>query len=298
MKNETRIRIAIQKSGRLSEASLKMISQAGIKLARSKDQLIAYGKNYPVDVLLTRDDDIPTLLNEGTCDIGIMGYNIYNEFNCSHGSDENSTNIVSAMDLPFGECRLSFASPYDSKIKSLGDCDGTKIATSYPATVSSYLKKMNINATCIEFKGSVEIAPKLGTCTLICDLVSTGTTLKANGLEEFHTLLNSSAQIFKYSKVTDIKSTIINNLLARFRSVVRASESKYITLHAPIDRLDTIISLLPGSESPTIIPLSNSIDKVAVHALCNEKVFWETLENLKSEGASSILVLPIEKLLD
>ncbi len=182
MNNETRIRIAIQKSGRLSDASLKLISQAGIKLARSKDQLIAYGNNYPIDVLLTRDDDIPTLLNEGTCDIGIMGYNIYNEFKCSREADKNNTNIDSAMDLPFGECRLSFASPYDSEIKSLSDCRGTKIATSYPATVNSYLKKMDINATCIEFKGSVEIAPKLGTCNLICDLVSTGTTLKANGL--------------------------------------------------------------------------------------------------------------------
>jgi ATP phosphoribosyltransferase len=298
MNNETRIRIAIQKSGRLSDASLKLISQAGIKLARSKDQLIAYGNNYPIDVLLTRDDDIPTLLNEGTCDIGIMGYNIYNEFKCSREADKNNTNIDSAMDLPFGECRLSFASPYDSEIKSLSDCRGTKIATSYPATVNSYLKKMDINATCIEFKGSVEIAPKLGTCNLICDLVSTGTTLKANGLEEFHTLLESSAQVYRHSNVSEAKAKIINNLLDRFRSVVRAIESKYVTLHAPIAKLDTIISLLPGSESPTIIPLNNSADKVAVHALCNEKVFWETLENLKKEGASSILVIPIEKILD
>lgn len=295
---ENKIKVAIQKSGRLSEDSYNLLKSIGIKFNRSKDQLIAYGTNYPIEVLLTRDDDIPTLINEGTCDIGIVGKNVFEEFKLESIAKGNRLNIDEIYKLPYGSCRLSFAVPEKSNLNSLEDFSGKKIATSYPNIVNNFLKENNINAGCIEFKGSVEIAPKLGTCDLICDLVSTGTTLRANGLIETQILLQSTAEIYAYRNISQNKSDLVNTFIERVNAVIKASNARYIMLHAPKAKVEKIVSLIPGSESPTIIPLTNIEDKVAVHALCIEEIFWETLEDLKAEGATSILVLPIEKILD
>jgi len=298
MMNDKKLILAIQKSGRLSESSLDLIKQLGIKLNRSKDQLIGYGQNFPIEILLTRDDDIPTLLNEGTCDIGIVGRNVTEEFIQSQKAKDKQVNFKTATVLPFGACKLSFAVPNDSSLGEVEDYANKKIATSYPYIVSKYLSDNNITAECIEFKGSVEIGPKLGICDLICDLVSTGTTLRANGLRETLTLLESTAELVQYNQLNETKTKLVTTFIERVNAVIKASNSRYIMLHAPLDKIDTIVSLLPGSESPTVIPLSNAQDKVAIHSLCNVEIFWDTLENLKAEGASSILVLPIEKILD
>jgi ATP phosphoribosyltransferase len=290
-----RIRVAIQKSGRLSEKSLDLLQNCGLRFARSKDKLYWYGRDFPVDLLLVRDDDIPRMLLDGVCELGIVGENIAEEVMLEDGEADGLTHI---RKLPFGGCRLSLAIPEDSSIKSAAELDGYRIATSYPALTRSLLSKRGIKADTVKFSGSVEIAPGLGAADAISDLVSTGTTLRANHLVELETLFKSTAALYgKLDDLTDEKRAMLDRLLSRLDGVLLAAESKYVMLHAPRDAVEEITRLLPGAENPTLMNLEGDPDRVALHAVCREAVFWEHLEALRDAGASAILVLPVEKML-
>ena len=290
-----RIRVAIQRKGRLSERSLDLLQSCGLRFARSKDKLYWYGKDFPVDLLLVRDDDIPRLLLDGICDLGIVGQNIAEEVILERNCADDLTQL---RKLSFGGCRLSLAVPEDSSIDSASDLDGCRIATSYPALTSSILSKRGINAETVKFSGSVEIAPGLGTADAISDLVSTGTTLRANHLVEMEVLFESTAALYgQMGQLTEEKQIMIDRLLSRLDGVLLAAESKYVMLHAPRDAVEEITRLLPGAENPSLMNLEGEPDRVAMHAVCREAVFWEHLEALKGAGASAILVLPVEKML-
>lgn len=290
-----RIRVAIQKSGRLSEKSLALLQSCGLRFARSKDKLYWYGKDFPVDLLLVRDDDIPRMLLDGVCELGIVGQNIAEEEMLERGGGEELTEI---RKLSFGGCRLSLAVPEDSAVKSASDLDGSRIATSYPALTKSLLGKRGIKAETVKFSGSVEIAPGLGIADAISDLVSTGTTLRANHLVELEVLFESTAALYgRLDKLSAEKQSMLDRLLARLDGVLLAAESKYVMLNAPRDAIEEITRLLPGAENPSLMNLEGAPDRVALHAVCREAVFWEHLEALKAAGASAILVLPVEKML-
>lgn len=290
-----RIRVAIQKTGRLSERSLDLLQNCGLRFARSKDKLFWYGKDFPVDLLLVRDDDIPRMLLDGVCELGIVGENIAEEVMLD--GDEVG-GLVQLRKLTFGSCRLSLAIPEDSAIKSASDLEGLRIATSYPALTRSLLAKRGISAETVKFSGSVEIAPGLGAADAISDLVSTGTTLRANHLVELETLFESTAALYgNQNQLSDEKQSILDRLLSRLDGVLLAAESKYVMLHAPRNAVEEISRMLPGAENPTLMNLEGDPDRVAIHAVCREAVFWEHLEALKAAGASAILVLPVEKML-
>jgi ATP phosphoribosyltransferase len=290
-----RIRVAIQKSGRLSDHSLELLQSCGLRFARSKDKLYWYGKDFPVDLLLVRDDDIPRLLLDGVCDLGIVGENIAEEVMLERNK---RTGLTQLRKLTFGGCRLSLAVPENSKIKSAADLDGCRIATSYPALTSSLLSARGINAETVKFSGSVEIAPGLGTADAISDLVSTGTTLRANHLVELEVLYESTAALYGFGgAMEEERRGMIDRLLSRLDGVLAAAESKYVMLHAPREALERITRILPGAEKPSLMNLEGDPDRVAMHAVCREGVFWEHLEALKAAGASAILVLPVEKML-
>jgi len=295
---DARIKIAIQKSGRLTEHSLELLQQCGLKYSRGRDQLIGFGENMPVDFLLVRDDDIPGLVREDVCDLGIVGMNVLEEKRLEFRAAGQDAPFRLIQELDFGHCLLSFAYPENGAIQSLDDIDGQRIATSYPWIVKDFLKRRNVNAEVVEFSGAVEIAPNLGRAELICDLVSTGSTLAANKLTQGETLLKSSAALIQTPvEIPASKSEWVNRLLQRISGVQQVRESKYIMMHAPRSALPKISALLPGAEAPTVLPLEGCDDKVAVHVVCRENVFWETLEQLKEAGASSLLVVPVEKML-
>jgi len=290
-----RIRVAIQKSGRLSENSLELLQSCGLRFARSKDKLYWFGKDFPVDLLLVRDDDIPRLLLDGVCDLGIVGENIAEEVMLERNIRDG---LAQLRKLSFGGCRLSLAVPENSRIKSAEDLDGCRIATSYPALTSSLLSARGINAQTVKFSGSVEIAPGLGTAEAISDLVSTGTTLRANHLVELEVLYESTAALYGFGgAMGEERRRMIDRLLSRLDGVLAAAESKYVMLHAPREALERITRILPGAEKPSLMNLEGDPDRVAMHAVCREGVFWEHLEALKAAGASAILVLPVEKML-
>lgn len=298
METETRIKIAIQKSGRLTEHSLDLLTRCGLSYSRGKDQLICYGENMPVDLLLVRDDDIPDLVQEDVCDLGIVGLNIIEEARLGFGAREDEALFTTVCELDYGHCRLSFGIPAGMPFVGIESLNGKRVATSYPRTVEAYLTSKGIDADVVEFSGAVEIAPSLGRADVICDLVSSGATMKAHDLVEVETILHSTAALIQTPvAVSDAKKEWIDRLLKRIEGVLQVKESKYIMLHAPRSALEKITELLPGAETPTIIPLEGRPDKVAVHAVCRENVFWETLEKLKEAGASSMLVLPVEKML-
>jgi ATP phosphoribosyltransferase len=296
--SKTRIKVAIQKSGRLTDHSLDLLQRCGLKYTRGPDQLIAFGENMPVDVLLVRDDDIPGLVRDDVCDLGIAGMNIVEEKRL-HFLESNAAEpfrIVRSLD--YGHCRLAFAYPDGSTLRSAADLNGRKVATSYPSVVRDYLRRHSISAEVVEFSGAVEIAPGLGRADAICDLVSTGATLAANKLREGETILDSQAVLLQTPvAVPPEKQDWINRLLQRVEGVMQVRESKYIMMHAPKVALARISELLPGSEAPTVLPLEGRDDRVAVHVVCRENVFWETLESLKSAGATSVLVVAVEKML-
>jgi ATP phosphoribosyltransferase len=295
---EQRIKIAVQKTGRLTDHSLHLLERCGLTLTRGKDQLIWYGENMPVDLLLVRDDDIPGLVSDDVCDLGIVGQNVVEEKRLSLEQAGRAANFDEVFELDFGHCRLSIAAPEDSPYDGPGSLQGKRIATSYVSILRDYLDRSGVDAEIEYFSGAVEIAPKLGKADYICDLVSTGATLVANQLSEVETVLESEAVIIQTREpLRASKQEWVSRILQRLDGVLQVRESKYIMLHAPRTALDQIAELLPGSESPTVIPLDGCGDKVAVHAVCRENVFWETLENLKAAGASSLLVLPVEKML-
>ena len=296
--SEQRIKIAVQKTGRLTDHSIDLHERCGLKVTQSKDQLFCYGENMPIDLLLVRDDDIPGLVSDDVCDLGIVGLNVVEEKRLNRVAEGRPARFKQVYELDFGHCRLSLAGPDEATYTNIEDLQNTKIATSYVGILNDFLEKNGIDAEPVYFSGAVEIAPKLGRADYICDLVSTGGTLKANGLREYEVLLDSEAVVIQTEKpLGETRQALVDKILQRLDGVLQVRESKYIMLHAPKDALAEIRDLLPGSEAPTVLRLDGHDDKVAVHAVCRENVFWETLENLKAAGASSLLVLPVEKML-
>ena len=296
--DEPRLKIAVQKSGRLTEPSLELLASCGLKLSRGKDQLFGYGENLPLDVLFVRDDDIPDLVREDVCDLGLVGLNVLQEKRLALGPRASLETLTPLRSLEFGRCRLALAVPEAVAYGGISTLQGKRIATTYPCLLEQYLLDRKISADIVTLSGSVEIAPRLGRADLVCDLVSTGSTLEANHLREIETVLESHAVLIRTPvELSKSKADWVERLLQRIDGVQHVRESKYIMLHAPRAALAEIRRLLPGSESPTIIPLEGCTDRVAVHAVCRENVFWETLESLKKVGASALLVLPVEKML-
>ena len=293
-----RLKLAVQKSGRLTDHSLELLKNCGLKLSRGRDQLVGFGENMPLDVLFVRDDDIPDLVQEDVCDLGLVGRNVLEEKRLEMISKGHQPTFTVLRTLDYGRCRLSLAVPEGFNYQGPKSVAGKRIATSYPFTLENWLRERGITADIVTLSGAVEIAPRLGRADVICDLVSTGSTLQANHLREVETVLESQALLIHTPvSLTEVKKDWVERLLLRIEGVQQVRESKYIMLHAPRSALPEIRRLLPGSESPTIIPLEGSNDKVAIHAVCRENVFWETLESLKKAGASALLVLPVEKML-
>ena len=296
--NPDRLKLAIQKSGRLTDHSTDLLRRCGLQFSRGKDQLVGFGENMPFDLLFVRDDDIPDLVEEDVCDLGIVGLNVIEEKRLEMLSLGKAPAFTTLRALDFGRCRLSLAVPEGFDYHDVGSLNGKRIATTYPFVLQRFLREHLIDAQIVTLSGAVEIAPRLGRADLICDLVSTGSTLLANRLREVETVLKSHAVIVQTPvSLPQIKQSWVERLLMRIDGVQQVRESKYIMLHAPRSALGDIRRLLPGSESPTIIPLEGQDDRVAVHAVCKENVFWETLEALKAAGASAMLVLPVEKML-
>jgi ATP phosphoribosyltransferase len=296
--DELRLKLAVQKSGRLTDPCLDMLSRCGLKLSRGKDQLMGFGENMPLDVLFVRDDDIPDLVQEDVCDLGLVGLNVLEEKRLELQSRNQRARFQQIRELDFGRCRLSLAVPDGFTYEGASTLRGRRIATTYPFMLERYLRERDVKAEIVTLSGAVEIAPRLGRADLICDLVSTGSTLQANHLREVETVFESRAVLIRTPlELAPEKAEWVERLLMRIEGVQQVKESKYIMLHAPRSALPAIRKLLPGSESPTILDLDDHADRVAVHAVCRENVFWETLEDLKKAGASSILVLPVEKML-
>jgi ATP phosphoribosyltransferase len=291
-----RLRLAIQKSGRLSEKSIALLKQAGIQFEISKGKLIGKCEDFPLDLLLVRDDDIPGYVNTGACEIGIVGFNEVDEQILSLGTKGNNVEI--SKRLGFGKCRLSLAIEQAENYQGLGWFEGKRIASSYPGSLNKFLVENGVQADIIKIAGSVEIATGMGVADGICDLVSTGSTLKSNGLKEVETIFESEAVLISSSSLSPEKKQILTRLIKRIEGVIKASKSKYIMMNAPKDSVGDIKSIVPSMEEPTIMPLMGVEDKVAIHVVAPEYIFWETIEKLKEVGASSILVVPIEKILD
>ncbi|MFM8981158.1 MAG: ATP phosphoribosyltransferase, partial [Planctomycetia bacterium] len=267
-------------------------------VVRGKDQLVGHGENLPLDLLFVRDDDIPDLVQEDVCDLGIVGLDVIEEARLSLAAAGGTARYEVLRTLDFGRCRLCLAVPDGSPVTRPEALAGCRIATTYPHILRRWLDGRRIPARIVTLSGSVEIAPRLGRADAICDLVSTGSTLVANRLHEIETVLESHAVLIRTPvPLAPGKDAWVQRLLMRIDGVQQVRESKYILLHAPRAALPRICSLLPGSESPTILPLEGHPEKVAVHAVCRETVFWETLEGLREAGASSLLVLPVEKML-
>jgi len=282
-----KLKIAIQKSGRLSESSLKLLKECGIEFDNGLNKLKAEAYNFPLEVFFLRDDDIPQYVEDGVADIGIVGENVLFEKNKD----------VKMIDrLGFGKCRLSIAVPKDKKFKSLKDLNGMRIATSYSTLLTKYLKRNKIKAEIHEISGSVEIAPGIGLADAICDLVSSGSTLFTNGLKEVEVILKSEAALLANRNLSAKKTELLEKLLFRINALRAAKKNKYILLNAPNKKLKTICAILPGMKSPTILPLAEK-GWSSVHSVVQEDKFWEIIEKLKANGAQGILVVPIEKMI-
>jgi len=281
-----KIRIAVQKSGRLYEDSVRLLKECGIDLRNVKDRLKTESDNFPLEVFFLRDDDIPQYVEDGVADIGIVGENVLFEKN-------KKTAVVE--ELGFGKCRLSIAVPRSQHYDGIAGLKGKRIATSYPFLVSSYLKQHNVEADIHEISGSVEIAPGIGLADVVADLVSSGSTLFMNGLKEVETILQSQAVLIKNNGLGQPQLDLLDKLLFRIRAVKKAKRNKYILLNAPNEKIKEIMALLPGMKSPSVLPLAES-GWSSVHSVLNEDEFWEKIEQLKAAGAQGILVIPIEKM--
>jgi ATP phosphoribosyltransferase len=281
------IRIAIQKSGRLSEDSLKLISECGIKLNNGKGKLKSAATNFPMEFLFLRDDDIPEYVADGVADLGIVGENV---------AVEKDEDVDMVKRLGFSKCRLSLALPRGVEYKGPEDFNGRSIATSYPHILGQYLIKNNIEAQIHKISGSVEIAPSIGLADAVCDIVSSGSTLLSNGLIEVEVIFRSEAILIGRKNMGPERETLLKKLLFRIDAVQSAKNNKYILLNAPNDSLETIVSLLPGMKSPTILPLAME-GWSSIHSVIGEDAFWEVIEKLRGAGAEGILVVPIEKMI-
>lgn len=298
MLNTTRLRVAFQRNGRLSADSFELLKRCAIKIRQGSDCLFVHSENFPLDVLMMRDDDIPGLVMDGVCDYGIVGTNVLEEAALQRASAGKSCDYQIEQALNFGVCRLALAVPQAQPYHSPKDLKGLRIATSYPNLLQRFLKQHAVDAQIVMLSGSVEIAPRLGLADVICDLVSTGATLEANQLRAVENVFISQAVLIRNrAGLCAEKAQAAELLMRRIEGVQKASESKYIMMHAPKVALPDIVKLIPGAENPTLLPLADEQDKVALHAVCQETLFWETMEKLKALGASSILVLPIEKMM-
>ena len=280
------IKIAIQKSGRLSDDSLNLFKECGIKVEMGKGRLKSISSNFPAEFLFLRDDDIPGYVEDGVAELGIVGNNVL---------VESARHADSIMNLGFSKCRLSIAIPRENDIELPHGLNGKNIATSYPLILGEYLKRNNITANIHEISGSVEIAPSIGLADAICDIVSSGSTLLSNGLKEVASIFNSEAVLIANPNLDLDQKTILNRLLFRIKSVQTAKDHKYILLNAPNENLEAITHILSSMKSPTILPLALS-GWSSVHSVLKESDFWEKIELLKEAGAEGILVIPIEKM--
>jgi ATP phosphoribosyltransferase len=285
-----RLRIAVQKSGRLADKSLDLVAAAGLAIIKGANELLYRIENAPIDLLRVRDDDIPTFVEEGVADFGIVGRNVLEERGAGVSNE--------VMPLGFGRCDLKIAAPIGFAYAGPNSLRGLRIATSYPRTLSRFLERSGVEAEIVSMRGAVEVAPRLKLAQAICDLVSTGATLEANGLEAVDTVMRSEAVLIRSpAPLSADLAHVADSLVQRFRGVAASRGAKYVMMTAPRAVLPEITRILPGAEAPTVTPLAGREDAVAVHAVCQESVFWETLEQLKAAGASSILVLPIEKMM-
>lgn len=287
MNKETTLKIAIQKSGRLSDDSIALLKECGIDMRNVKDRLRTVSENFPIEVFFLRDDDIPEYVEDGVADLGIVGQNVLAEKN---------RKVITVEALGFGRCRLSIALPKAFNYEGPSSLEGKRIATSYPVIVGEYLKKNNINASVHEISGSVEIAPGIGLADVIVDLVSSGGTLFMNGLKEAEVILDSQAVLISNQQLNDEQRNILDKLLFRIRAVKKAKKNKYVLMNAPNEKLSAIISLLPGMKSPSVLPLAKT-GWSSIHSVLSEDEFWEKIEQLKNAGAEGILVVPIEKMI-
>lgn len=281
------LKLAIQKSGRLHDDSIKLLKECGIDISNGANKLKAEATNFPLEVFFLRDDDIPQYVEDGVADIGFVGENVVREKN---------KKVAIVEKLGYGKCRLSIAVGRNSAYNSVEYLRNRKIATSYPVIVEDYLRKNNIQAEIHEISGSVEIAPGIGLADAICDIVSSGSTLLMNGLKEVETIMKSEAVLIRYPSLNEEQQKLLDKLLFRIQSVKKAKNTKYVLMNAPNEKLDDIIALLPGMKSPTVLPLAER-GWSSVHSVLNENEFWDIIEKLKAAGAQGILVVPIEKMI-
>ena len=279
------LKIAIQKSGRLNEKSVALLKNCGLNFENYNSTLISTVSNFPLEILFLRDDDIPEYVQDGIADLGIVGENVIGE---------TEVDVSFLQMLGFGKCTLKLAVPINSRIEKLEDFGGKAIATSYPVILKKYLDKKNIDAAIVTLSGSVEISPGLGLSDAIFDIVSTGGTLKSNGLKPFADVMLSQAVLI--GRKGDEDSPLIQELVQRIQSVLRAKETKYVVLNVARKNMEKIVSLLPGVKSPTIVPLAED-GWVAIHTVIEERDFWEKINLLKAEGAEGIVVMPVEKII-
>ncbi len=302
MSERENVRIAVQRSGRLSEKSLDLLKRCGFDFENGKQRLTWRANDFPVEVMLIRHDDIPEHLIDGVCDLGIVGTNALEEgllrrLSKTQGEQPAPTEIV--RKLGFGRCRLSIAVPDGQAYEGSATLAGQRIATSYPRLLSRWLTAQGVDAEAVTLRGSVELAPALGIGDSICDLVASGQTLVSNGLRETDRILECESVLVRTSRpIPEQREATLQRILQRIHGVLEAKQRKYLMMHAPTSALAEIKLLFPGMEEPTVLPLGDGSDRCAVHAVTSEDVFWETMERLKSLGASSILVMPIEKVVD
>ncbi len=282
----SKLKIAIQKSGRLNEDSLKILKDCGISIDNGKDQLKAAARNFPLEVLYLRNGDIPQYLKDGVVDVAIIGENVLIE----KGKD-----LEVVEKLGFSKCRVSIAIPKNSNYNTLEDLQGKRIATSYPNTINQFLSEKGIEAELHVISGSVEIAPNIGLADAICDIVSSGSTLFKNNLKEVEVLLKSEAVLTIAPDLSVEKKELLSKLQFRLKSVLRARDSRYVLMNAPNEKITSIANILPGMRSPTVLPLAEA-GWSSIHTVINKEKFWEIIDELKSAGAEGILVCPIEKM--
>ncbi len=284
---EKKLRLAIQKSGRLSENSLDLIKQCGISYTQAFGKLKAEANNFPLEFLFLRDDDIPKYVANGIADIGIVGENVLLEKNEA---------VEEVLPLGFAKCRLSIAVPRDFSYNNIEDLNGMKIATSYPVILQKYLKENDVNAQIQEISGSVEIAPSIGLAKAVCDIVSSGSTLVSNGLKEVEVVFKSEAVLIAHPRLEEEQQQILSQLLFRIKAVRKAKQNKYILMNVPNKSIEKVIKLLPGMKSPTVMPLADE-GWSSLHSVVQEDEFWKVIEQLQEQGAEGILVVPIEKMI-
>jgi len=294
MNGTDRVRVAIQKRGRLSERSSELLRRCGLDFDWRPDQLVCSSLSFPLDLMLIRDDDIPHYVLDGICELGIVGLNVIEE---ALAGRPDGAGVTVLERLGYGPCRLSIAMPKGVAWDGPRSLDGRRIATSYPNLLAKYLARHEVKAQVVEIAGSVEIAPALQMADAICDLVSSGSTLMANGLREVERILESEAVLVQTARPLDEgRRQLIRRIEQRIAAVSRAAGTKYVMMHAPRSALPAIREVMPGMESPTVIPIGDG-EKIAIHAVAREPDFWATMERLKEIGASSILVAPIEKII-